>query len=106
MSRVIMQEEANKIADKIKKIIENNPDMEYSKKVNDLKNLQRFILDDMRGSRIPLKNKDDEEKLKRKSTKIIKNAKKAKSRKASTKGGKRSRKVKGGKRSRKGTRKN
>ena len=106
MSRVIMQEEANKIADKIDEIIVKNPDMEYSKKVNDLKNLQRFILDDMRGSRIPLKNKDDEEKLKRKSTKIIKNAKKAKSRKASTKGGKRSRKVKGGKRSRKGTRKN
>ena len=92
MSRVIMQEEANKIADKIDEIIVKNPDMEYSKKVNDLKNLQRFILDDMRGSRIPLKNKDDEEKLKRKSTKIIKNAKKAKSRKASMKGGKRSRK--------------
>ena len=100
MSRVIMQEEANKIADKIDEIIVKNPDMEYSKKVNDLKNLQRFILDDMRGSRKPLKNKENEEELKRKSTKIIKKAikaksRKAKSRKASMKGGKRSRKVKG-----------
>jgi hypothetical protein len=97
-----MQSEANKIADKIDEIIVKNPDMEYSKKVNDLKNLQRFILDKMRGSRIPLHNKENEEKLRRKSVKIMKKAKK--SGKESMKGGKRSRKVKG-KRSRKGTRK-
>ena len=92
-----MQSEANKIADKINKIIENNPNMEYSKKVNDLKNLQKFILDDMRGYRKPLKNKENEEELRRKSTKIIKKAikaksRKAKSRKASMKGGKGTRK--------------
>ena len=100
MDRDIMQSEANKIADKIDKIIEKKPDMEYSKKVNDLRNLQRFILQTMTGNRKPLKNKENEEELQRKSTKIIKKAK-AKSRKASMKGGKRSRKVKGGKRTRK-----
>ena len=87
MERGIMQSEANKIGDKIDKIIEKKPDMEYSKKVNDLRNLQRFILQTMTGNRKPLKNKENEEELQRKSTKIIKKAK-AKSRKASMKGGK------------------
>ncbi len=82
-----MQSEANKIGDKIDKIIEKKPDMEYSKKVNDLRNLQIFILQTMTGNRKPLKNKENEEELQRKSTKIIKKAK-AKSRKASMKGGK------------------
>jgi hypothetical protein len=87
MERGIMQSEANKIGDKIDKIIEKKPDMEYSKKVNDLRNLQIFILQTMTGNRKPLKNKENEEELQRKSTKIIKKAK-AKSRKASMKGGK------------------
>jgi len=96
-----MQKEANKIADKIDEIIVKNPNMEYSKKVNDLRNLQRFILDNMRGSRIPLHNKENEEKLRRKSDKIIKKAK-AKSRKESIKGGKRKRtRSRKGKRTRK-----
>lgn len=106
MERDIMQEEANKIGDKIDEIIEKNPKMEYSDEVYGLRKLRRFILDKMRGSRIPLHNKENEKELQIKSTKIINKAKKAKSteiikkakaksRKASMKGGKRSRKVKG-----------